>query len=78
MRIVTTLAAVGVIAAATSGSAPARGRYFVPEPGDTSLRSKCRSEASMMGGGGGRGAATRGMEVQEMRRAYFRRCMHGG
>ena len=59
-------------------SAQARPRPYVPAEEDTSLKAKCRSEASMVGGGGGRGAVTRAEFVREMRREYFTKCMHGG
>ncbi|GLS45552.1 hypothetical protein GGR33_004294 [Methylobacterium brachythecii] len=55
----------------------ARGTYFVPEPGDNSLKSKCRSEASMMGYGG-KSFTVHMEENRELRRRYFRDCMHRG
>jgi hypothetical protein len=52
--------------------------YFVPAEGDDSLRSRCRSEASMIGGRGGPGATQRGPAVREMRRQYRKDCMRRG
>lgn len=52
----------------------ARYRYFVPDPSDSSLRSKCRSEASMIGGGG-KSAAVHLEEIRQLRHAYVQDCM---
>jgi hypothetical protein len=70
-------AVMGIALASAQAATAGPPRPFTPEPGDTSLRSKCRSEASMMGGGFNRGSATHSMQVQEMRRSYFKRCMQG-
>lgn len=57
--------------------AQARSRPYVPEPGDTSLRARCRSEASMIGHGG-RGAAQFSDAMRQTRRDHFSKCLQAG
>lgn len=52
----------------------ARSQPFTPEPGDTSLKSKCRAEAQMMGVGG-KGTAVHAESNRMLRREHFRKCM---
>ena len=44
-----------------------------PYAGDK--RARCKAEASYIGGGGGKGAAQRGMNTRELRQEHVRKCM---
>lgn len=57
--------------------AQARSRPYVPEPGDTSLRARCRSEASMIGHGG-RGADQFSDATRRLRRDHVKKCLQAG
>ena len=73
MRLIGLLGAA-ISVAAMIGVAEARPQPRDPYTGDK--RARCRAEASYIGGGG-KGAAQRGMNTRELRREHVRRCMAG-
>ena len=56
----------------------ARGNFAVIHPGDSPLQTKCRSEAALVGGGHGKGAAQHALETRKLRKEHFKKCMYEG
>ena len=63
--------------AALAGPALARSRPYQPEPGDDSLRSKCRAEVSMIGGTG-KHMTQDADQYRALRREKFQACLKAG
>lgn len=77
-RIMT--AAVIVYAAAIAAPASAgnvRGHAYTPQPGDTPLQVKCRTEAHQMISYG-KGSTQYAEYNRQLRREHFKKCMAGG
>ena len=77
-RIMTAAVIVGAAIISTSANAGnARGHAYTPQPGDTPLQIKCRTEAHQMISGG-KGSTQYAEYNRELRREHFKKCMAGG